>query len=124
MEIIDIIKRRHSVRQYEKKSIDGEKRAEIDSMIASINKDNNLNIQVFYDESSCFDSRMAHYGKFSGVENYIALVGRKSDKLEEELGYYGEALVLKLEELGLRSCWVAMTHGKTLSKVGKNVMLG
>lgn len=54
---------------------------------------------------------MAHYGKFTNVENYIAIVGTKSD--QQKAGYYGEQLVLKCQELGLNTCWVAMTHGKT-----------
>ena len=78
-----------------------------------------MHIQIFYDEPQCFDSMMAHYGKFSGVKNYIALVGKKSPKLEEALGYYGEKIVLNVQELGLNSCWVAMTHGKSQADVRK-----
>ena len=37
---------------------------------------------------------MAHYGKFSGVENYIALVRKKGAALDEKERYYGEKLVL------------------------------
>lgn len=55
---------------------------------------------------------MAHYGKFSGVTNYIAMIGRKSSELGEKCGYYGERLVLKAQELGLNTCWVAMTYSK------------
>ena len=55
---------------------------------------------------------MAHYGKFSGVTNYIALVGKKSNMLDELCGYYGERLVLKAQQLGLNTCWVAMTYKK------------
>lgn len=62
---------------------------------------------------------MARYGKFSGVRNYIALIGKKSDKLDALLGYYGEKLVLKAQELGLNTCWVALTHGKSDAVVGK-----
>ena len=29
-----------------------------------------------------------------------------------EVGYYGEKLVLKAQELGLSTCWVALTHGR------------
>lgn len=119
MENIDIIKARHSVRSYESKKIEDEKREILDSLILDINKNNGLDIQIFYDEPMCFDSRMAHYGKFNGVENYIALVGAKSDDLDEKLGYYGEKLVLKAQELGLNTCWVAMTHGKSKARVEK-----
>ncbi len=55
---------------------------------------------------------MAHYGKFSGVTDYIALIGRKNDKLNEICGYCGEQLVLLAAQLGLDSCWVAMSYAK------------
>lgn len=66
---------------------------------------------------------MAHYGKFDGVENYIALVGKKGADLDEKAGYYGERLVLKAQELGMNSCWVALTHGKSAAKIGKGEKL-
>ena len=121
MEMLELMKKRHSVRQYEKKKIDNATRAEINKSIAEINRESGLNLQVFYDEPNCFDSFMAHYGKFSGVENYIAVVGKKSD--QEKAGYYGEKLVLKCQELGLNTCWVAMTHGKVKAKKEKGEKL-
>ena len=66
---------------------------------------------------------MAHYGKFSSVENYIALVGKKGAGLDEKAGYYGEKLVLKAQELGLNTCWVAMTHGKSTAEIKKDEKL-
>lgn len=117
MDILEIMKARHSVRAYEDKPIEAEKRVILDSLTEQINRENRLNIQIIYDEPKCFDSIMAHYGKFSGTANYIALVGKKSKKLDETLGYYGEMLVLKAQELGLNTCWVAMTHGKSHAKV-------
>lgn len=93
------------------------------SLIRKINEEADLHIQMIYDDPKCFDSFMAHYGNFTGVRNYIALVGRKSPKLDETLGYYGEELVLKAQELGLNSCWVALTHGKSKAVVGKGEKL-
>ena len=112
MEMLEIMKQRHSVRQYTDRAIEPEKRAVLDALAASINREAGLHIQVIYDEPKCFDSMMAHYGKFSGVQNYIALVGPKSPSLDETLGYYGEQLVLRAQELGLNTCWVAMTYSK------------
>lgn len=120
MEMLEWMKQRHSVRQYTDKKIESEKRAALDKMIAEINQNTGLHIQIFYEEPKCFDSMMAHYGKFSGVKNYIALVGKKSETLEEQLGYQGERLVLKTQELGLNTCWVAMTHGKSKAEIGKD----
>lgn len=123
MEIIELMKQRHSVRQYTDKTIENEKREALDMLTAEINKEAGLHIQVIYDEPKCFDSFMAHYGKFSGVKNYIALVGKKSSTLDEKLGYYGEKLVLKAQELGLNTCWVAMTHGKSKAVINKGEKL-
>lgn len=119
MEIFEIIKQRHSVRQYTNRAIEPEKRSVLDAMVKEINKEANLSIQIIYDDTKCFDSFMAHYGKFSGVANYIALVGKKSAKSDETLGYYGEKLALKAQELGLNTCWVALTHGKSKAVVNK-----
>ena len=37
---------------------------------------------------------MAKYGSFSGVRNYLTLVGKPADDLQGRIGYYGERLVL------------------------------
>lgn len=99
MEILELMKQRHSVRQYKDIAIGPEQRIALNHLIEEINGEAGLHIQIFYDEPQCFDSMMAHYGKFSGVKNYIALVGKKSPKLEEALGYYGEKIVLNVQEL-------------------------
>lgn len=119
MDIMDIMKQRHSVRQYADKPIEQEKRSVLNALVAQCNARADLHIQILYDEPRCFDSLMAHYGKFTGVQNYIALVGKKSSTLDAQLGYYGEQLVLKAQELGLNTCWVALTHGKSSAQVAK-----
>lgn len=122
MEIIELMKERHSVRQYTDKKIEKEKREVLNALIAQINQKAGLHIQIIYDEPKCFNSMMAHYGKFDGVNNYIALVREKS-KPDEALGYYGEQIVLKAQELGLNTCWVAMTHGKSKAQIDKGEKL-
>ena len=120
MEMLELMKQRHSVRQYTDRSIEPEKREALNRLVEEINRSQGLHIQILYDEPTCFDSMMAHYGKFSGVRNYIALVGKKSDSLDVQLGYQGERLVLKAQELGLNTCWVAMTHGKSKAEIRKD----
>lgn len=122
MEIIELMKERHSVRQYTDRKIEKEKREVLNALIAKINQKAGLHIQIIYDEPKCFNSMMAHYGKFDGVNNYIALVREKS-KPDEALGYYGEQIVLKAQELGLNTCWVAMTHGKSKAQIDKGEKL-
>lgn len=117
MEILTVMKNRHSVRQYKNQAIEESKKAELNSYIDEVNKESNLSIQIFYDEPKCFDSFMAHYGKFVNVKNYIAIVGNKNE--QEKAGYFGEKIVLKCQEMGLNTCWVAMTHGKSRAEIKK-----
>ena len=112
MTILEAIEARHSVRQYTDKPIEAEKIAALEQEIAACNQESGLHIQLVKDEPKAFDSFMAHYGKFSGVRNYIALIGPKRGDLEEKCGYYGERLVLLAQTLGLNTCWVAMTYAK------------
>jgi hypothetical protein len=61
-------------------------------------------------EPKAFAGGLAKYGKFSGVSNYFAMVGRKG--ADEAIGYYGERLVLLAQTLGLNSCWVGLSFRK------------
>lgn len=112
MQQLDLMKRRHSVRQYTDRPIEDTALAALRAEINECNKESGLHIQLVTNEPKAFDSFMAHYGKFGGVTNYIALVGKKGKDLDEKCGYYGERLVLKAQALGLNTCWVAMTYSK------------
>ena len=115
MELMDLneaVKNRHAVRSYKDVVIESEKTADLQALITECNNESGLNIQLVLNEPKAFDSFMAHYGKFSGVKNYIALVGKKGAETEEKIGYYGEKIVLRAQQLGLNTCWVAMTFKK------------
>lgn len=107
-----IVKQRHSVRSYTDKKIEGEVLKELETLIEKINKEANLNFKLILNEPKVFNSFMAHYGKFNNVNNYIPLIGPKGKDLEEKCGYYGEMIALKAQELGLNTCFVALTYGK------------
>lgn len=112
MDMMQAIAARHSVRRYRQQAIEPEKRAAIEAEIHACNQKSGLHIQLVTDEPKAFDCLMAHYGKFSGVTNYIALVGRKSPDFEERCGYWGEHLALAAQQMGLNTCWVAMSYRK------------
>lgn len=73
----EAMEQRHSVREYENKQIEKELLDKIREEINAINEESGLHVQLVTDEPKAFDSFMAHYGNFSGVTNYIALVGKK-----------------------------------------------
>ena len=113
MDIREAIKARHSVRQYKDIEIDPALVEKLNEEIAKCNDESGLRIQLILNDPECFNTLMAHYGKFKNANNYIAIVGKKDlEDAEEKCGYYGERLVLLAQQLGLHTCWVAGSYGK------------
>ena len=107
-----IIKERHSVRSYLDKDIEEDKVQVLNQLIDEYNKNNDLNIQLILNDRDVFDKFILHYGRIKNAKNYLAMIGMKDKLLDEKIGYYGENLVLKAQELGLNTCWVAGTYSK------------
>lgn len=116
MNIYEAIKSRHSVRSYFDQSIPNDIISQLNDEIEVCNRESGLHIQLVTDEPEAVSEFMAHYGKISGVRNYIALIGRKASDLDEKLGYYGERIAVKAQQFGLNTCWVAMTFSKKKSR--------
>ena len=112
MELIDAIKARHSVRKYSEQPIETAKVDVLKDAVGRINAQTGLNIQLVLDEPKAFSSGMWKYGQFSGVRNYFVMAAPKSREAEEEIGYFGEELVLLSQTLGLNTCWVGLTYKK------------
>ncbi len=112
MDRMEAMRARHSVRQYLTQPLEDAVCRALQAEISACNVSGKLHLQLVTNEPKAFDCLMAHYGKFSGVTNYIALVGTKSKQLDELCGYYGERLVLKAQQLGLNTCWVAASYKK------------
>ena len=112
MEILELMRQRHSIRHYLDKPIEDEKKDVINDYINRLNKRYNTHVQIFYDDPSLFKNGQVSYGNFSNCQNIIALVGK--DK--ETLGYVGELLVLKLQEIGLNTCFVGLTYERKIVK--------
>ena len=124
MTLQEAIEARHSVRKYIDKEIPADVIAVLQDRIAEYNKVGNLNIQLVLKETKAFTG-MLSYGKFSGVRNYLVMVGKKSKDLDERIGYYGEHLVLLAQTLGLNTCWVGLSYRKVPEayNVGKDEKL-
>ncbi len=120
MDIKEAILTRHSVRQFTETPISEEHVRELNALIGQCNAESGLKIQLIVNDRECFDTFLAHYGKFTNAWNYLALVGPKDlPDLEEKCGYYGQKIVLAAQMLGLRTCWVAGTYGKGKCKAGR-----
>ena len=124
MTLLEAVSARHSVRKYVDKELSADIIAALQDKIAECNKVGNLNIQLVQNETRAFTG-MLSYGQFSGVKNYLVMVGKKSKDLDERVGYYGEQLVLFVQTLGLNTCWVGLSYRKVPEayNVGKDVKL-
>ena len=112
MDIFEAMEKRHSVRQYIEKPLGAEEALALSEEIKLCNEEGGLHIQLVKDEPKAFSGFMAHYGKFTNVRNYIALVGKRGKELDERLGWYGERIVLLAQMLGLNTCWVGLTFSR------------
>lgn len=115
MTLMEAMQARHSVRQYREEVLRKEDAALLREEIEACNAESGLHIQLVCGEPKAFSGLLARYGKFSGVTNYIALVGKKGPNLSETCGYFGERIVLRAQQIGLNTCWVAMTYSKVPS---------
>ena len=118
----DAIQARHSVRKYLDKPIEAEKTEAIQKCIDLCNREGGVHFQLIANEPEAFSSIMAKYGKFEGVNNYIAIIAPKGNDGSVMAGYYGEKLVLLIQTLGLNTCWVGGTFKKVKEAytVGQN----
>lgn len=113
MELIEVIKARHSVRKYLDKPIEPAKADTLRAAIERINQESGMNIQLVLDEPRAFNGMfISTYGQFSGVKNYLVVAAPKGQEWEEKTGYYGEELVILAQSLGLNTCWVGLTYKK------------
>ena len=112
---LEAIRARHSVRQYLNTPLTPEELTALRAEADACNRESGLHIQLVVNEPKAFEGSMARYGKFSGVQNYFALVGKAGPDLQEKCGYWGERLVLKAQMMGLNTCWVALTFTKVKS---------
>ncbi len=107
---LQAIEARHSVRSYTDEPLAAPVVDALRGAIAAVNEEAALDIQLALDEPRAFSGLKSRLVSFSGVRNYLVLVGCEQKDLDTELGYYGEKLVLLAQSLGLNSCWVGGTY--------------
>ena len=108
---------RHSVRKFVDKPLENSAVMELEKLISECNASSGVSFQLIVNEPEAFNTLLAKYGKFKNVKNYIAVVVKKKGDYSEQVGYYGEKLVLKAQSLGLNTCWAGISYSKTKCKV-------
>lgn len=111
MDIREAMRTRHSVRQYRSKPLE---EADAEAMRQAVEEAalaSGLRIVLCLDEPNAFQANKPSYGSFKNCANYIILAGPRG--VDETIGYFGEQLVLYAQQLGLNTCWVALTYEKS-----------
>ena len=109
---------RHSVRRYNSTPLSQEQVEELHARIAKLNENFALHMQLVLNDDVAFSGRLAHYGSFRNVKNYIAVAGQKTvagceSSFDERVGYATADIVLLAQTLGLNTCVVGLTFKKT-----------
>ncbi len=110
MDPFELMKARHSVRRFIDRPLEESAVEALREEIDACNRESGLHMQLITDEPEAFQAGKTSYGQFRCCRNYLAIAGPKGR--DTEAGYYGERIVLRAQELGINSCWVALTFKK------------
>lgn len=124
MSIMDTIRARHSVREYDGRTPEGEALVALQHVIRECAQQSGLNIQLVMNNPETFQI-VARFGLVHGAMTNVAFVTR-GDESDEAIGYWGQRIVLSAQEAGLNTCWVAMCSrrkNKAVCASGEKVRL-
>ena len=102
---------RHSVRDYDDAPITQNQIDELRCFIEVINRNYDLDFSLHLNED-IFSRWILGYGFIKNCKNYLRFAGKDTPDLNEKVGYYGEMVILKAQQLGLNTCWVGGTYRK------------
>lgn len=114
MSYIDAIKDRHSVRNYRPDRIEESKVQKIKQMIDEVNNEVNLHLQFIENAGNTYNKLLNRAMGLGSAPSVIACVGADDETLDQRVGYFGERLVLELQEMGLNTCWAGTFNRKTI----------
>ncbi len=115
--LLEPIDKRRSNRAYIDRPIEEETKKRLNELLAIGNKDGSLNLQLNIAAPEAFFDMKKTYGAFSGVQNYISIVGNTSEPdMLEKVGYFGERFVLEATAMGLATCWITLTYDSEHTK--------
>ena len=111
----EAIEQRHSVRVYEDRRIDADTVRLITEKINELNAEGNLHLQFIEDAGRTYNRLLNRAMGLGSAPSVIACAGREAEDLDERVGYYGEKLVLHLQQLGLNTCWTGTFNRKNIN---------
>ncbi len=117
-----LIKDKHSMREYKNKRVDDEIINEVELFIKSSKKlVNNIKIRTEFIHNDGVSDKLNGVCGYKGVmidaPHYVLVYSEKKPYYIENGGYIGELISLKLFEEGVHSCFITFEDGKKVSEI-------
>jgi len=114
MTLEQAIDTRRSRRSYLPTPIDPASVSKLQARIEQYNKPSIFRMELITENRDAFRGFLKTYGMLSGVTNFIGLIADKRDATAaEQLGYYGELLMLHAVTMNLGTCWVGGSFSRS-----------
>jgi len=122
-QIEETIKKRKSVRNYEKRGLSEQQRNEIVTYMNQIENPFQVKVKFYFLETELLDKgqKLGTYGVIQGAKDYLGVTVKNTDFAMEAVGYAFEMLVLYATSLGLGTCWMGGTFNRNQFKTAMEI---
>lgn len=122
-QIEETIKKRKSVRNYEKRGLSEQQRSEIVTYMNQIENPFQVKVKFHFLETELLDKgqKLGTYGVIQGAKDYLGVTVKNTDFAMEAVGYAFEMLVLYATSLGLGTCWMGGTFNRNQFKTAMEI---
>ena len=122
-QIEETIKKRRSVRNYEKRGMSEQQRSEIVTYMNQIENPFQVKVKFHFLETELLDKgqKLGTYGVIQGAKDYLGITVKNTDFAMEAVGYAFEMLVLYATSLGLGTCWMGGTFNRNQFKTAMEI---
>ena len=117
MSIIDVIKKRRSVRTFKKEELSNDVIEKIKEYLNDMKCDNpyfnaDIRYEIIESKKGTEIEKLGTYGIFKNAKKFIGVIVDNKNIPLLEVGYYFEKIILYLTEIGVGNCWVAGTFNR------------
>lgn len=116
-ELVSVIAKRASVRNYTTSENENELLEKIEKFIAEINRTkgpfgNNITINLVKKNEDSQKMKLGTYGVIKGAQNFLVVTVNKAPNIMLDLGYLFEQVILYATSIGLATVWMAGTFSR------------
>ena len=113
----ETVRRRKSVRAYEKRPLSQADKETISAYIAKLCAEPSpfpaqIQIQLLEAKPGTDTEKLGTYGVIRGASTFLGVTAKNSETAPEAVGYTFEKLVLTAAAMGLGTCWIAGTFNR------------